>query len=129
VSNEERNVNAGQLKLRMAQYGETCMIQLDGELDLANAPALEHELEAALSNGNGRVVVDMSELTFIDSTGIALLVTAASGADGDGNGDGRIRFLRSRAAAVTRVLDLTGVAERLPFADGSADGDGSSVHA
>ncbi|HEV7562296.1 MAG TPA: STAS domain-containing protein [Solirubrobacterales bacterium] len=131
MSSEERNVNAGQLKLRMAQYGETCMIQLDGELDLANAAALEQELDAALRNGNARVIVDMSELTFIDSTGIALLVTAAGGADGngDGNGEGRVRFLRSRAAAVNRVLDLTGVAERLPFADASADGDGSSVRA
>jgi anti-sigma B factor antagonist len=129
VSHEERNVNAGQLKLRMAQYGETSMIQLDGELDLANAAALEQELNAALSNGNARVVIDMGELTFIDSTGIALLVTAAGGVDGDGDWDGRIRFLRSRAAAVTRILELTGVAERLPFADGSADGDGSSVHA
>lgn len=129
VSSEERNVNAGQLKLRMAQYGETWMIQLGGELDLANTAALEQELDAALRNGNARVIVDMSELTFIDSTGIALLVTAAGGADGDGNGEGRVRFLRSRAAAVNRVLDLTGVAERLPFADASADGDGSSVRA
>jgi anti-anti-sigma factor len=56
----------------------------------------------------------MGELTFIDSTGIALLVKAAA----DGNGDGRVRFLPSRAMAVTRVLELTGVADLLTFADG-----------
>ena len=114
LTKDERVVHAGVLKLRMARYGETCLIQLEGELDLANADSLERELDAALRDGNGQVVIDMSELTFIDSTGIALLVTAL-GKDG---GTGRVRFLRSRAAAVTRVLQLTGVGERLPFADG-----------
>lgn len=111
---DERRVNAGQLKLRMSQYGGTAVVALSGELDLANAGALEREIQAALAGSDGRVVIDMGELSFIDSTGIALLVNAA----GEDNREGRVRFLRSRAAAVTRVLELTGVAERLPFADG-----------
>lgn len=111
-ASNERVVQAGDLKLRISRYGETCMIQLDGELDLANAGTLEQELEAALGNGSGGVVVDLGELSFIDSTGIALLVRTA----GDGGEDGRVRFLRSKAPAVTRVLELTGVEERLPFA-------------
>jgi anti-anti-sigma factor len=121
--NEERSINAGPLKLQIEQYGDTRVIQLDGELDLANVDALERELQAAFSDGASRVVLDMGELTFIDSTGIALLVTAA----GEDNGNGRIRFLPSRAAAVTRVLELTGVADRLPFADAAPDGDSSQV--
>jgi anti-sigma B factor antagonist len=115
--NEQRSIKAGPLKLQIEQYGETRVIQLSGELDLANAGPVERELQSALSDG-GRVVVDMSDLDFIDSTGIALLVNAA----GEDDGDGRIRFLRSRAPGVIRVLELTGVADRLPFADGSPDG-------
>jgi anti-anti-sigma factor len=99
------------------------MIQLSGELDLANARAFEAALEEALGDGNGHVIVDMTELDFIDSTGIALLVTAISD---DGNGS-RLRFVNSRAPAVTKVLDMTGVAARLPFVEASANGrDGSS---
>lgn len=97
----------------MSQYGETCKIQLQGELDLANAETLERELQAALADGAGRVLVDMGELSFIDSSGIALLVRTA----GVDNGQGRVRFLPSQATAVNRVLELTGVAERLPFVD------------
>jgi anti-sigma B factor antagonist len=123
ISNEQRSVNAGLLKLRMEKFDETCVVQLNGELDMANADAVERELQAALSDGVSRVIVDMGGLTFIDSTGIALLVTAA----GEDNGNGRVGFLHSRAAAVTRVLELTGVADRLPFVEGvpELDGDGS----
>ncbi|MGV1050223.1 MAG: STAS domain-containing protein [Solirubrobacterales bacterium] len=125
AAKEERSVNAGPLKLRMTQYGDTAMIQLSGELDLANAGAVERELQTALANDSGRVVLDLGDLDFIDSTGIALLVTVA----GEDNGDGRVRFLRSRAAAVNRVLELTGVAERLPFVDAAPDADPSRIQA
>jgi anti-sigma B factor antagonist len=112
--NEVRAVRAGELKLEVSQYGETSMIQLKGELDLANAPALEQELDQALRDGTGRVVVDLGELDFIDSTGIALLLNSL-----DGEEENRVRFLRSQSTAVNRVLALTGVDERLPFIDGT----------
>jgi anti-anti-sigma factor len=101
------------------------MIQLSGELDLANAQAFEAALAEALGDGQGHVIVDMSELDFIDSTGIALLVTAI-GHDGDGS---RLRFVNSQATAVTKVLEMTGVADRLPFVEASVNGTGGSSDA
>jgi anti-anti-sigma factor len=121
---EPQSVHAGLLDLVTSRAGETRMIQLRGELDLANAAVLESALEQALADGGGHVIVDMTELAFIDSTGIALLVTALH-RDGDGS---RLRFVNSRAAAVTKVLEMTGVSARLPFVDAGADGtDGSSA--
>jgi anti-anti-sigma factor len=98
----------------MERHGDTRVLMLEGELDLANAGLLETELGEALGDGACRIVVDMRRLEFIDSTGIALLV-AALGQDGDA---GRLRFVPSQTDAVTRVLQLTGVEERLPLADG-----------
>jgi anti-anti-sigma factor len=98
------------------------MLQLRGELDLANASTFETALTKALEDGDGHVIVDMTELAFIDSTGIALLVTAINN-DGDGS---RLRFVNSQAAAVTKVLEMTGVAARLPFVDTSANGTNGS---
>lgn len=123
LARKEKAIHDGALKLRVARYGETCLIHLVGELDLANAESLERELDAALNDGAGQVVIDMGDLSFIDSTGIALLVTALS----RGGEEGRVRFLRSRATAVTRVLQLTGVEERLPFVDGALDGSVQAV--
>jgi anti-sigma B factor antagonist len=99
------------LTLRVERDGDNRCIHLAGELDLANTPALDAELGEALADGQCQILVDMRELTFIDSTGIAILVAALSRA-GEGK---RLRFIPSQAPAVSRVLHLTGIAERLPL--------------
>ena len=113
----EKDVRAGLLSIQSQRSGDVHLIALEGELDLANAEALEAELERAFEGGEHGVVVDMAALTFIDSTGIALLIaTVARAEDSD-----RLRFVPSQAAAVVRVLEITGVDQRLPFVAGSAD--------
>ncbi|MBS1879900.1 MAG: STAS domain-containing protein [Actinobacteria bacterium] len=89
-------------------------MRVGGELDLATVPALEAELNGALGRPAGDVVVDLSELEFIDSTGIAVLVRAM----GDEDGTARLKFVPSRSAGVTRVLDMTGVSERMELVEG-----------
>jgi anti-anti-sigma factor len=122
---EQRVVRAGTLVLQTSRDGDTLTIGLRGELDLANADALKAELDEALGDGACGIVVDMAELTFIDSTGIALLVNAL-GHDG---ADGRLRFVPSQAPAVSRVLKLTGIDERLPFATSSGSGEAGGLGA
>jgi anti-sigma B factor antagonist len=56
------------------------LIALTGELDLASAPKLERELEAALATANGPIVVDLSDLQFMDSTGLRTLIAGQRGA-------------------------------------------------
>lgn len=107
----QRDVRAGILTISSETVGEIRRIALSGEVDLANAAALESELDEALDAG-GRIVVDMSALTFIDSTGLALLVKAMT-RDGDSH---RLEFVPSTATAVTRVMQVTGLDERLPLA-------------
>ena len=113
MSSEQREIADGTLVVRTAVDGDSQVVSLCGELDLANAGTAETALEAALGADGAQVIVDMSELEFIDSTGIALLV-AAIGKDGDA---ARVRFVPSASPAVTRVLELTGLAERLPLAE------------
>ena len=114
MPSQENEIRAGTLTLMVEHDGDARCIRLAGELDLANAGALDIELGDALADGQSRIVVDMRELTFIDSTGIAIVVSAL-GRDLDGS---RLRFIPSRAPAVCRVLKLTGVEERLPLAGG-----------
>jgi anti-sigma B factor antagonist len=86
------------------------LISLVGELDLGNCTPFRVALEQALEE-DGTIVVDMRGLEFIDSTGIALIVAALR------ESDGRLRFRLSESAAVARVLDLTGITDKLPVAD------------
>jgi anti-sigma B factor antagonist len=113
MSSEQREIADGTLVVRTANSGESRRISLSGELDLANAGTVETALAASLEDGGSSVVIDMRELEFIDSTGIALLV-AALGRNEQG---AEVRFVPSASPAVTRVLELTGLAERLPLAE------------
>jgi anti-anti-sigma factor len=73
-------------------------VRLRGEIDMSNA----HELEAAVRRAaerGGPVVVDLDEVTFIDSTGIRALLQGANGTSG-------CVILHGDRANVTRVLDL-----------------------
>jgi anti-sigma B factor antagonist len=113
LSSEQREIADGTLVVRSARNGDTHVIALCGELDLANAGTAERELEASFGNGGASVVVDMRELEFIDSTGIALLVAAL----GRNEPEARVRFIPSASPAVARVLAVTGLTERLPLAE------------
>jgi len=102
------------LRIERHETADMLLIALDGELDLAGAPELEDELREAERSDADRIVLDLSHLTFIDSSGIALLVAAAKRSSQNAD---RLRFKRHRDPAVERVLELTGVADRLPFLD------------
>lgn len=111
TSASERKLQNGTLALTVTEHDSACVLSLVGELDLANAETLASELERAESAGDRPVTIDMSELEFIDSTGIATLVAAYHRLDGSA----RLHLVPSRAAAVRRVMSLTGLDAELPF--------------
>jgi anti-sigma B factor antagonist len=117
VPAEKNEVRAGLLTVVVEREGDSRCIRLAGELDLANAHTLDAELGEALADDQCEILVDMRQLTFIDSTGIAIVVAALARADEHK----RLRFLPSKAEAVSRVLQLTGVEQRLPLANGALD--------
>ncbi len=92
-------------------------IAVGGELDLANSATLEAELLAALGEKSTKVVLDMSNLEFIDSTGIAVLVRALS----HETAVERLRFIPTESAAVARILKLTGVDKQLPVLEPASE--------
>lgn len=52
------------------------VVRLTGELDLYNAQVVRDELFAVAAHAPDRVVVDLSAVTFIDSTGLGVLIEA-----------------------------------------------------
>jgi anti-sigma B factor antagonist len=55
-----------------------------GELDMSTAPVLEGQLSQAIAAGSRQLVVDLSGLEFMDSTGLTLLTRWSLGAERDG---------------------------------------------
>jgi len=80
-----------------------------GEIDMQVAPRLTEAIGGLLRDGHDRVVVDLSGVTFLDSSGLASLVDGYHQAK-----DGRATYRVSGAhGIVLRVLDVSGVAELL----------------
>lgn len=99
------------LTVRVCAEGSAQTISLSGELDMANAATLSDALEQAEAKSPATITIDMQDLDFIDSTGIAVLV-AAHRRLGEGEG---MRLVRSRASEVCRVMEVTGLDRQLPF--------------
>jgi anti-anti-sigma factor len=87
------------------------VVTVSGELDVASSQALEHEL--AKLHGVATVVVDLRGLTFIDSTGLGVLVRAHQVAKEQGWRFGLVRG----SGQVHRLLSLTGLDEELLVGD------------
>ena len=87
------------------------MVTVSGELDVASSQVLESEL--AKLHDVALVVVDLRALTFIDSTGLGVLVRAHQLAQEQGRRFGLVRG----NGQVTRLLSLTGLDEELLMGD------------
>jgi anti-sigma B factor antagonist len=81
------------------------LVELSGEVDISTAPRFKEELEALIAEGNTDVVVDLSDVAFIDSTALGVLVGAVRRLHPHG---GRM-IVVAQTHAVTRPLTLTGL--------------------
>ena len=99
------------------QDGDRCWVQPIGELDLDTAPALEQQMEAARAAGAQSVVLDLRGLTFMDSTGLRLVIRWDTAAKAEG-----FEFaIVPGVDVVQRVFQLTGMDEHLPVAEPPPD--------
>jgi anti-sigma B factor antagonist len=89
--------------------GARLWIRPVGELDLDTAPLLEKELTAARTAGAASVVLDLRALTFMDSTGLRLVIRWDTAASEDGFEFAIVRGVE----VVQRVFRLTGMDEHL----------------
>jgi anti-sigma B factor antagonist len=101
----------GRLKISSTVEDGTVSLALEGELDLAGAPDMEASLVAVEREEPTRLVIDLSRLQFIDSTGLRLLLQA----DARAKELGYELVLRSGTQAVQRVFEVTGALAILRF--------------
>lgn len=102
-----------ELVIRGVHDGDSFLLSLFGELDLASAPMLERRLQMAESTDSVRLVIDLSGLQFIDSTGLHTLVRAEQ----RWRANGRQLSLLRGPRAVQRVFELTNALQLFSFED------------
>jgi anti-sigma B factor antagonist len=93
------------------QSGRRHTLVLTGELDMASAPALEGMLQELCEGGAQELVVDLSRLTFMDSSGLNAILKTKALCEEHLCDLGLIPGRRP----VQRVFELTHLLDRLPF--------------
>jgi anti-anti-sigma factor len=89
--------------------GGILVLALEGEFDLAAVPALQEQLEAMRERAERGVVLDFSEVTFVDSSGLRELLRARNTFRDAGKGFA----LAAPRPPVIRLLELTGATKAL----------------
>ena len=93
------------LELSTSDENGDVVLTIKGEVDVTTTDQLRERIRDAFDTGNRRLVVDMSAVDFIDSTGLGVLVGALryyKEQDGD-------VLLRSPSAIANRVLTVSGL--------------------
>jgi anti-sigma B factor antagonist len=62
--------------LSVEKTDDLCIVRLAGELDLYNAPAVRDALAEACADAPTRVIIDLTEVEFVDSTALGVLIEA-----------------------------------------------------
>lgn len=102
------------LVVHSESHGSAVLVAAEGELDLDSAPTLREALARAVDESRaGTVLVDLSGVNFMDSTGLHALIWASRAAEQRG---GWLRLV-SPSPQVTRIIALTDLSQLLPAYD------------
>jgi anti-anti-sigma factor len=95
-----------------------CILRIHGEVDISNADEVSEAIDQAVSNEGTTVVLDLTPTTYLDSSGIQLLVQLA-----ERLGDRRhaLRVVVPRDSALRTLIELTGLEQVIPIRSSMED--------
>lgn len=98
------------LEVTMRPHGGRAVVRLRGELDIACADDLRRQLDEARREHGEHLVLDLADLKFMDSGGLAVIVGCYKAATAAG---GSLTLAAPRPL-VRRTLEITGLHRRIP---------------
>jgi anti-anti-sigma factor len=101
------------LTIEASRDGDVAVLVVKGELDPHTAPKLRDRIDDAVAAGSSEVVLDLSQLDFIDSSGLRVIISAHKAAVERG---GRL-VLRSPSPTAKRLLDITGLLDHIEIGE------------
>lgn len=96
--------------------GDRTVVHVAGEIDVYTAPALREELAGLVDAGKTDLVVDLTDVSFMDSTGLGVLVGALKRVRTTG-GELRLVITQEKVLKVFRITALTQVFDIHPTLD------------
>jgi anti-anti-sigma factor len=104
-------IRASRFEIQSETQGDTARLTVSGELDIATVPRLEEAVATVLAQGARSVIVDLSRLAFVDSSGLRMFITLNDRASAERWSLGLIRPPDPSYS----VFRITGAEENLPF--------------
>jgi anti-anti-sigma factor len=103
--------NSSSFRVDVDRRGDVATLRMTGELDMAATEELKAAIGSAQANGTARIVFDLRDLEFLDSTGLGVLLEAhIAGSDGHAP----VSFIRG-VPTVHRVFELTKMDDRVEW--------------
>jgi anti-sigma B factor antagonist len=115
------------MEITRKRFNRVDLLSIKGRLDATTSPQLKQEIDALFNEGRYRIVLDASNLEYVSSPGLRVLIEARKRArdwkitDLEG-GDVRIANLPPR---IKEVFDLTGFTSLFDLFDDTTDAVGS----
>lgn len=102
-----------ELELTTQHEGDATIVSATGEIDVFSAPELDTRLSTLIQDGHPRLVVDLVGVTFLDSTGLGVLVKALKHARQAG---GWLHLVVS-SGRIRKIFEITGLDASIPIFD------------
>jgi anti-anti-sigma factor len=94
------------------RQGTLCLVRVHGEIDLSNAHEVSSEIGLVMGQDARWLVVDLSNITYLDSSGVALLLRLAERLRARRR---HLHLVAPRGSPVRRVLEFTGLPRVIPL--------------
>ena len=108
------------LSVSTSDHGALTIVHVGGEIDVYTAPLLREALDKQVAAGRTDLVVDLEKVTFMDSTGLGVLVGRLKLVRGQ-NGTLRIVSAQERILKVFKITGLDKVFHIYPTVDDAAE--------
>ena len=112
-----------ELGLAEREHDDWTVLTVSGEIDIATAPSLRERLHSLLADGRHKLIIDLDDVGFLDSTGLGVLVGVLKRVRTQG-GELRLICTQPRIAKVFEITRLDSAFAIFDSLDGAVQ-DGS----
>lgn len=109
--------DATEFTVHVAMRGGTATVVVCGELDLATVDSLRDQAQSAVDQSHGDVLLDMSAVTYMDSSGLSVVLELRELLERSA----RRLLIAQPSESVTAILTICGLAELITSSDDAAE--------
>ena len=105
------------MDITIRESGEVVIMDINGEIDLYNAPDIKESIKAQIESGKTNIIINLDKVSYIDSSGIGVLISSLSNLKKAG---GSLKIINVYAS-VRKVFELTKLTSFFDIYDGETE--------